>query len=103
MTESDPSVLADIDPDLNHFHDKSVKYNHYSIDAFTKCNFHNSSFNFFHHNSHSLMKEGRIEEYDALFNPGGNPFHLMVFTETWFTNNTKDTYKFNHFVPEHLI
>ena len=49
------------------------------------------------------MKEGRIEEYDALFNPGGNPFHLMVFTETWFTNDTKDTYKFNHFVPEHLI
>ena len=34
---------------------------------------------------------------------GGNPFHLMVFTETWFTNNTKDTYRFNNFVPEHLI
>ena len=97
------NILDDVDPDTNHFNENSVKYNQYTIDAFTMCNFHNRNFNFLHHNSRSLMKEGRIEEYDILFNPNGNPFHVMVFTETWLTSNTKDACKFNNFEPEHLL
>ena len=49
------------------------------------------------------MKEGRIDEYDVIFNSGGNPFHVMVFTETWLTNNNKDICKFDGFEPEHLL
>ena len=40
------------------------------------------------------MKEGRIDEYNILFNAIGNPFHIMVFTETWLTERNKDLCKF---------
>ena len=99
----DLNMLGDIDPDANHFNDNSLQYNRYTIDTFTTCNLQNRDFNLFHHNSRSIMKEGRIDEYDLLFNPGGNPFQVMVFTETWLTNSNKDICKFNQFESEHLL
>ena len=96
-------MLGDIDPDANHFNNNSIQYNRYTIDTFSTCNLQNNDFNLFHHNSRSIMKEGRIEEYDLLFNPGGNPFQVMVFTETWLTNSNKDICNFNQFESEHLL
>ena len=96
-------MLGDIDPDANYFNDNSIQYNRYTIDTFSTCNLQNNDFNLFHHNSRSIMKEGRIEEYDLLFNSGGNPFQVMVFTEMWLTNNNKDICNFNQFESEHLL
>ena len=101
--EGDLNMLGDIDPDANHFNDNSIQYNQYTIDTFSMCNLQNNDFNLFHHNSQSIMKEGRIDEYDLLFNPGGNPFQVMVFTETWLTNSNKDICNFNQFESEHLL
>ena len=101
--EGDTNILDNIDPDSNHFNDNTVQFKQYDIDTFIKCKFQSNSFNLFHHNSRSLIKEGRIDEYDVLFNSGGNPFHVMVFTETWLTNNNKDMWRFDSFEPEHLL
>ena len=88
--ESDADELVNIDPNSNHFDTNKINFKAYEVDEFTKCIFHKDDLNIFHHNARSLMKEGRMDEYEVLFGPKGNPFQVMLFTETWLTNNSID-------------
>ena len=101
--ESDANELDNIDPDVNHFDSNNVEFKAYDVDEFTKCIFHKDNFNIFHHNARSIMKEGRMEDYEALFGPNGNPFQVMLFSETWLTNNTTDLCRFNGYEAVHLL
>ena len=49
------------------------------------------------------MKEGRIAEYNILFKAFDNPFNIMVFTETWLTEDNKHLCNFKGFTPLHLL
>ena len=49
------------------------------------------------------MKDGRIDEYNILFKAIDNPFNIMVFTETWLTENNKHLCKFEGYNPLHLL
>ena len=59
--------------------------------------------NIFHNNAHSIMKEGRIDEYNILFKSINNPFNIMIFTETWLTENNKHLCNFEGYTPLHLL
>ena len=96
--------IDNIDPDINHYNDNIDNFKPYSIDSFIQnAKLSNNSLNIFHNNARSIMKEGRIEEYDALFKAISNPFHFMVFTETWLTENNKDLCQFDGYTPLHLL
>ena len=49
------------------------------------------------------MKEGRMDEYEILFGSNGIPFQVMIFSETWLTNNTIDLCRFNGYEAVHLL
>ena len=75
-----------IDPDINHYNDNVTNFKQYSIDTFIEdAKIVNNSLNLFHNNACSILKEGRLEEYNILFKAISNPFNIMVFTETWLT------------------
>ena len=54
-------------------------------------------FNLWHHNSRSILKEGRIDEYDMLFETINNPFHIMAFSETWLKIDNVDRVSFQDY------
>ena len=49
------------------------------------------------------MKDGRIDEYNILFKAIDNPFNVMIFTETWLTEDNKDLCNFEGYTPLHLL
>ena len=59
--------------------------------------------NIFHNNARSIMKEGRLDEYNILFKSIDNPFNIMIFTETWLTENNKHLCNFEGYTPLHLL
>ena len=96
--------IDNIDPDINHYNDNIDNFKQHSIDSFIQdAKLINNSLNIFHNNARSIMKEGRIEEYDVLLKAISNPFHFMVFTETWLTENNKDLCQFDGYTPLHLL
>ena len=103
IMESDADELVNIDPDSNHFDTNKINFKAYEVDEFTKCIFQKDDLNIFHHNARSLMKEGRMDEYEVLFGPNGNPFQVMLFTETWLTNNSIDNCSFSGYESIHLL
>ena len=56
-----------------------------------------------HHNARSLMKEGRIDEYQLYSNSLECQFDILLFTETWLKQENKDHCKFDGYQPIHLI
>ena len=40
-------------------------------------------FNLLHHNSRSLLTEGRMVNYEVLLDSINNPFHILGLSETW--------------------
>ena len=96
--------IDNIDPDLNHYNDNITNFKQHSIDSFIQdAKISHNSFNLFHNNARSIMKEGRLEEYDVLLKTISNPFHIMVFTETWLTEKNKDLCQFDGYTPLHLL
>ena len=58
-------ILSDIDPDINHSVERVVDFQKYSIDYFVRTfEILDNALSLFHHNSRSILKEGRIDEYD---------------------------------------
>ena len=49
------------------------------------------------------MKEGKLEQYKYLLEELSNPLYILVFTETWLTENNKDLCALDNFSPIHLI
>ena len=75
MDETDRNLLDSIDPDINHFIDNEVNFSEYSMVDFYKSNINNDkSLNIMHNNSRSLLKEGRMDEYNILLDYIKNPF-----------------------------
>ena len=92
-----------LDPDLNHFNDTVVKFSPHSIDSFEKSNLNPNALNIMHHNSRSIMKTGKLEEYELFFKSINNPFSILVFTETWLTNDKVDLCRLQGYSPIHLL
>lgn len=63
----------------------------------------NDGFNLFHHNSGSILKGGRIDEYDILLESIENPFHIMAFSETWLKSDNADRISFSDSHHVHII
>ena len=61
------TLLDTIDPDIHNFLDNTVHFSKYSMKDFYKSNINKqNSLNIMHKNSRSLVKEGRIDEYNSL-------------------------------------
>ena len=56
-----------------------------------------------HNNSRSLLKEGRMDEYNILLDYIKNPFHVLAFTETCLKPNTVDQVNFEGYDASHII
>ena len=96
--------IDSIDPDINHYNDSINNFKEYSIDTFNTDNrFNPNSLNLFHNNARSLMREGKMDEYNILFKAIDNPFNILVFTETWLTEDNKQLCNFEGYSPLHLL
>ena len=92
-----------LDPDFNHYNHNTVNFSH-SIDSFKKySNLNPKALNILHHNSRSIMRPGKLDEYDLFFNSINNPFSILVFTETWLTKDKIDMCRLQGFSPIHLL
>ena len=104
MSVDERLILDSIDPDMNHYNDSINNFKEYSIDTFnSELNIDKSSLNLFHNNARSIMKEGRLDEYNILFQAINNPFNIMIFTETWLTQGNKHLCNFEGYTPLHLL
>ena len=93
-----------IDPDYNHYDHYDVNFASHTLDNFTKnAKLNNNSLNILHHNSRSIMREGRLSEYEMFFKTIDNPFKILVFTETWLTKHNEDLCKFQGYSSVHLL
>ena len=103
MTEEDTdlNILDNADPDLNHYNDFDVDFVAYDS---LKGNISvTDGFNLWHHNSRSILKEGRMDEYEILLNSTNYPFHIMAFSETWLRNDNVDRVCFQDYEHVHSI
>ena len=76
--------MDNADPDLNHYGDFDVNFTAYDIDSLkNNISLLNNGFNLMHHNSRSLLTEGRVEEYEVLLDSVNNSFHILALSETW--------------------
>ena len=83
MDETDRNLLDTIDPDNNYFLDNTVNFSKYSMDDFHKSNIDRTkSLNILHNNSRSILRDGRLDEYNILLDYLHNPFQMLAFTET---------------------
>ena len=103
MNETNRNLLDSVDPDINHFNDNEVNFSKYSMVDFYKADIDNDkSLNIMHNNSRSLLKEGRIDEYDILLDYIKNPFHILAFTETWLKPDNVSTVNFDGYDCSHI-
>ena len=66
--EDDNDVMGLIDPDNNHFNNYAVNFTSHSIDSMARnSNINTNSLNIMHHNSRSIMHNGRLSEYETFF------------------------------------
>ena len=71
------------------------KFSKYSLEDFNKSTIDRTkSLNILHNNSRSILKEGRIDEYNILFDYLLNAFHILAFTETWLKPNNVDLVRY---------
>ena len=104
MDETDRNLLDNIDPDSNYFIDNTVNFSKYSMQDFHKTNIDKEkTFNIFHNNSRSILKEGRLDEYNILFDYINNPFDIIAFTETWLKPDKIDLVNFDGYDASHII
>ena len=98
--ESNLNILDIADPDLNHYNDFDINFKAYDTDTLKGNISINDGFNLLHHNSRSILKEGRMDEYELLLESINNPFHIMAFSETWLRSDNVDRVRFQDF--EHV-
>ena len=80
MFETDKNLLETIDPDSNYFLDNTINFSGYTMDDFYKSNIDKSnSLNILHNNTRSILKDGRIDEYNILLEHIQNPFQVLAF------------------------
>ena len=104
MSGDNIPILEEIDPDINHHNDVKVNFKQYSTESFkTEIKSVDGTLNLFHNNARSIMKEGKLEQYKYLLEELDNPFHILVFTETWLTENNKNLCLLEKKSPIHLI
>ena len=104
MDETDRNLLDTIDPDNNYFLDNTVNFSKYSMDDFHKSNIDRTkSLNILHNNSRSILRDGRLDEYNILLDYLHNPFQILAFTETWLKPNNVDLVKFDGYNGSHII
>ena len=104
MARDERLDIASIDPDLNHYNDSINNFKEFTIDTFNIDNDMNiSTLNLFHNNARSIMKDGRMDEYNILFKAIDNPFNILVFTETWLREDNKHLCNFEGYTPLHLL
>ena len=100
----DDDDIDPLDPDFNHFNKNVVNFTTHTIESFVKnSNLDPNSLNILHHNARSLMSRGKQENYDVFFKSINNPFGILIFTETWLTNDKRDAYKIKGCTPIHLL
>ena len=93
-----------IDPDYNHFHCNTLDFRQFTTETFKDISPNISeSFSLFHHNARSITASGRMSEYELFFEMIDNPFDILVFTETWLTNEKIDLCNFDGFQSLHQI
>ena len=95
-------LLDTVDPDNNNFMDNYINFGSYTLDNFHSSGINSTdSLNIFHHNSRSILTEGRLDDYDTMFNDIKNPFHIMAFTETWVKPDNAHTVEIEGYEPFH--
>ena len=98
------SILDSIDPDINHFNDNVINFKSYSIEDLKNSELDTKdSFNIFHNNSRSILKDGRLDEYTILLNMMKNPFHVIAFTETWLSADNLSVVNIDGYESCHTI
>ena len=105
MSEStNEKYLEILDPDNNYFSDNHMNFSSYDIDTFKSSGItKNGSLNIMHHNSRSILTEGRMEEYNILLDAINNPFHVIGFTETWLKHSNTNCVSFNGYTATHSV
>ena len=104
MPSDDDDELDLLDPDSNHFNIYTIHFSQHSLDTFVRnSNLDSKALNIFHHNSRSIMKHGKLDEYEIFFEAIKNPFNILIFTETWLTCDKMDHCKIQGFSPIHLL
>ena len=82
--------------------DNFINFGSYTLDSFHSSGINSTdSLNIFHHNSRSILTEGRLDDYDTMFNDIKNPFHIMAFTETWVKPDNAHTVDIEGYEPFH--
>ena len=82
--------------------DNFINFGSYTLDSFHSSGINSTdSLNIFHHNSRSILTEGRLDDYDTMFNVIKNPFHIMAFTETWVKPDNAHTVDIEGYEPFH--
>ena len=92
-----------VDPDTNFFSDNIVNFSSYSLDSLKDSNIDKNSLNIMHHNSRSILKQGRKDDYDTLLGTIDNPFQIMAFTETWLRYDNVDSIHFDGYEHEYML
>ena len=79
--------LDDIDPDRNYFDDtvyNTAHFRSYTIDEFRDINICTSkAINIMHHNSRSILSQGKLDNYEDFLDLLGDPFDIIGLSETW--------------------
>ena len=102
--ESNMNNFDNIDPDINYFNDNAVYFSKYSMEDFYTSNIDMAkSLNIMHNNSRSILKEGRIDEYNMMLDYINNPFHILAFTETWLKHDNVHNAEFAGYDSSHVI
>ena len=96
----DSNILDNADPDLNHYNDFDIDFKAHDIDTLKGNISISEGFNLWHHNSRSILKEGKMDEYEMLLGSINNPFHIMAFSETWLRYDNVDRVSFKDY--DHL-
>ena len=104
MSDTISNLIDSIDPDINHFTDNVVNFKSYTLEDIASIDINSpDSFNMFHNNCRSILKEGKIDEYNILFDKMNNPFHIISFTETWLKKDNIHLSTLSGYEPCHTI
>ena len=75
----------------------------YDIDSL-KNNIHiTDGFNLLHHNTRSLLTEGRMIDYGVLLDSINNPFHIIGLSETWLKQDNVNDVEIEGFEHIYLV
>ena len=104
MEDEDNRHFNDIDPDINHFSNDTINCKTYTVDTFRNSfDLENNSLNIFHNNAQSIMKHGKLQQYSILFKSIIKKLDVIIFTETWNTEERINLCSLEGYIPVHLL